>query len=179
MEQIRQLPQEPDRQAKLAELLSLGQAPSGGYYDDLGNPLAQPHLVRSPDYTLDPASLRSPYVGFQPEPGLRRSWCTYADGLFDVPVLLKYEGLDPSKQYKVRIVYASESRQRPVRLTTDDGLEIHPLMDRPMPPRPIERSIPPEATRDGTLVLEFRSDPERGGNGRGPQVADVWLMPIE
>ncbi|MBY0589411.1 hypothetical protein K2X85_19725 [bacterium] len=172
---IRAMEQESDRLAAIREILWLTGAEPGSYYDDLGNPLAQPHLVSQPNFEKDPASLKSPYVGFEPEPGQWRSWGTYADGLFDVPVVMRYEGLDAKARYKVRVVYASESRNRPIRLVADES-EVHPLMDRPMPPRPIEFSIPIEATKDGELVLRWTSDPERGGNGRGAQVADVWLI---
>jgi hypothetical protein len=173
---IRSLADEKERLAGIDEILSLvGEAPNS-FYDDLGNPLKQPHLVREQDYTSDPASLKSPYVGFEPEAAIWRSWGTYVDGLFDVPVVLKYEGLEPEARYKIRVVYASETRHRPIRLVADDGVEVHPIIDRPMPPRPVEFSIPVEATKDGNLTLRWTSDPERGGNGRGAQVADVWLI---
>ena len=41
---------------------------------------------------------------------------------------------------------------------------------------PLEFDIPREATRDGTLDLDFTAEPGRGGNGRGCQVAEVWLI---
>ncbi len=174
---IQKLPSDQEQRQALRELQQWKTPAPGTLHDDLGDPNAQPHLVRQADYVRDPASLQSTCIGFQPEPDLPRSWITYVDGLFDVPVLLEYKDLDRSKSYRVRVVYTPQTRKYPVRLSTDDGVEIHPFMDRPVPARPIEFSIPKESTVDGELRLEFRGDPDRGGNGRGPQVGEVWLIP--
>jgi hypothetical protein len=174
---IQKLATDQEQRSALRELQQWSSPVPGTLLDDLGNPDAQPHLVRQPDFARDPASLQSSYIGFQPEPDLPRSWITYADGLFDVPVVLEYKNLDRSKSYRIRVVYTPQTRKYPVRLSTDDGVEIHPLIDRPVPARPVEFPIPREATADGELRLEFRGDPDRGGNGRGPQVAEVWLIP--
>jgi hypothetical protein len=40
----------------------------------------------------------------------------------------------------------------------------------------VEFDIPAAATRDGELTLSWTSTPGRGGAGRGPQVAEVWLI---
>ena len=41
---------------------------------------------------------------------------------------------------------------------------------------PLEFDIPLEATRSGTLNLSWYAEPGRGGNGRGCQVSEVWLI---
>lgn len=176
---IRKLKSEKEQLAAIQKIVGWSDPGPGGFYDDLGDPAHQPRAVRHPDYVHDPASLASPYINFEPAPGFRRSWSTYLDGLFNVPVVVKYEGLDPNAKYKVRVTYATERRGVLIRLTTDDGQEIHPLMDRPLPVEPIEFPIPPESTSDGALTLLWHGDPERGGNGRGPQVAEVWLLKMD
>ena len=40
----------------------------------------------------------------------------------------------------------------------------------------MEFDIPREATRNGSLTLTWTVEPGRGGNGRGCQVAEVWLI---
>ena len=40
---------------------------------------------------------------------------------------------------------------------------------------PLEFDVPAKATRDGTLDLDFTTEGIRG-NGRGCQVAEVWLI---
>jgi hypothetical protein len=44
--------------------------------------------------------------------------------------------------------------------------------------RPLEFSIPVEATRDGELRLSWTRPPGVGGTGRGVQVAEVWLIRV-
>jgi hypothetical protein len=45
--------------------------------------------------------------------------------------------------------------------------------------QPIEFDIPAEATSGGKLTLTWHSNPERGGPGRGCQIAEVWLIKSE
>jgi hypothetical protein len=49
-------------------------------------------------------------------------------------------------------------------------------MHKPWPPRPLEFDIPAEATAAGELSLIWNREPGLGGNGRGCQVAEVWLF---
>jgi hypothetical protein len=44
---------------------------------------------------------------------------------------------------------------------------------------PLEFDIPAEATLDGGLTLTWSQEAGVGGNGRGCQVAEVWLMKRE
>jgi hypothetical protein len=57
-----------------------------------------------------------------------------------------------------------------------DGVEVHALLRKPDPVRPVEFDVPRAATADGTLELVWTQEPGRGGNGRGCQVAEVWLI---
>jgi hypothetical protein len=158
----------------------------GGFYDDLGNLTNQPHLVRGPGFEKDPMFLESSLVsyGFRGLGRSRRfsmiempvSWWNHAEALFDAPLEMKYEGLDPQAAYKLRVVYAGEPSRVRIRLTAGDDLEIHPLMQRPMPFGPLEFDIPPQATRSGVLHLRWTKEPGLGGAGRGLQVAEVWLI---
>jgi hypothetical protein len=158
----------------------------GGFYDDLGDPARQPHLVRDTPYAADPAYLETPIVGFHSDIKWRRSWCTYADGLYQMPVTMRYTNLDPRARYKLRVVYAGDNFQVRVRLvaTADtakpDGreIEIHPFQPKPRPVRPVEFDIPPEANSSGALTLTWQANAERGGAGRGCQIAEVWLIKV-
>ncbi len=51
-----------------------------------------------------------------------------------------------------------------------------PWIARPSPTAPLELDIPREATADGTLELSVTGEPGRGGNGRGTDVAEIWLI---
>jgi hypothetical protein len=158
----------------------------GGFYDDLGNPSRQPHLVRAGSYRNDPGFLETPTIAFRSVPNWRRSWCTHVDGLYQTPVTMRYNDLDPSAQYKLRVVYAGDNFDVKIRLVaapTSKGAagkesEIHPFQPKPQPVVPVEFEIPLEATSSGTLTLTWQSNPERGGPGRGCQIAEVWLIKV-
>ena len=56
------------------------------------------------------------------------------------------------------------------------SLEVHPLMVKPVPVAPVEFDIPQAATAAGVLDLSWTREPGLGGNGRGCQVSEVWLI---
>jgi hypothetical protein len=150
----------------------------GGYYDDLGNPSQQPHLVRGLPYEEDPQRFKSTLTGFGYRPDWRLSWMTHAESFWETPLRMRYTGLDPAAQYRVRVVYAGDvfSMTTLIRLTANETLEIHPPLKKEMPIAPVEFDVPVEATRGGELTLTFSAPPGMGGAGRGNQVAEVWLI---
>ncbi len=185
--EIRGLPLERDRRKALDDILDWTNPGPGGFYDDFGNTSRQPHLVWGKPYDRDPAFLESPHAGFGragnvPGSGgvgtnaIRRSWIDHAESMNDGPLQARYTQLDPKARYKIRVVYAGDSPQRSIRLVANDGVEIHPLIEKPAPVRPLEFDLPPETTRSGQLTLSWFREPGLGGNGRGCQVAELWLM---
>ena len=141
----------------------------GGFYDDLGDPTRQPHLVRG--------STSLEYHAHWP-----KSWWTYAESFYDEPLQMRYTGLDRAAQYRIRVVYAGDSPGRKIRLMARGtgaqpvDLEVHPLLLKPQPVRPIEFDIPRAATSSGELNLSWYREAGLGGNGRGCEVAEVWLI---
>ncbi len=83
---------------------------------------------------------------------------------------------DREAAYKIRVVYGGDSPGVKIRLVANDSIEIHPLIAKPAPVAPVEFDIPREATRNGELNLSWFRDPSAGGNGRGCQVSEVWLV---
>jgi hypothetical protein len=164
----------------ISEILNWTNPGPGGFYDDLGNAAAQPHLVRGKGWRNDPAHLESSLVGFAINPDgniapWRASWLRHGEALNDARLTMRYEHLDPAARYKVRITYAGENNPHPVKLTAD-GLQIHDYRPKDRPVKPVEFDIPQAATADGTLELVWERKPGLGGNGRGTQVSEVWLM---
>ncbi len=172
----RQLDAEPARLREIEATVEWTNPGPGGFYDDLGNPLRRPHLVAGSSYAKDPASFRGPMTAFDQEPSWRRAWCRHAGTIFGEPLKARYEGLDRTASYKVKIVYTGDMFQVKVRLVADDSIEVHPYLAKPRDMTPVEFDIPREATSDGTLTLTWTAEPGRGGNGRGCQVAEVWLI---
>jgi hypothetical protein len=90
---------------------------------------------------------------------------------------LRYTGLAPDVQYRVRIIYGGErNATRIPRLTADGQYEVHGYRKLDNLTEPLEFPVPREATADGTLTLTWQRQPGLAGNGRGNQVAEVWLL---
>jgi hypothetical protein len=173
--EIRQTSDETERIAALSRLISWTDPGPGGFYDDLGNLTAQPHLVRGPGYEKDPAHLESSLVGFGYRPAWRSSWWTHAEALVDTPLRMHYDHLDPAAAYKIRVVYGGDSLGTKIRLIAN-GAEVHPLIAKANPVAPMEFDIPQQATAKGELDLTWNREAGLGGNGRGTQVSEVWLI---
>jgi hypothetical protein len=174
-ERVRALHTEPQRLLALQGWLDRENPGPGGFYDDLGDPARSPHLVRDPGPATDPFLLRSPFQGFALRTDWPMAWRQYAQTFYDAPLRLAYDGLDRNASYRVRVVYAGDSPRAEMRLEAD-GREIHPFLPKPSPVQPVEFAVPLEATRDGRVQFSWTSSPGRGGNGRGCQVAEVWLI---
>ena len=184
---IRQLGPEPERVAAVNEILNWTDPGPGGFYDDLGNPTKQPHLMRGPGFKGDPEAMEWPRSDFEEDlvvekpdivtKGARRvSWMDHAETLYDGPLRMQYKGLDAKAHYRLRVVYAGDTRRKRIRLLANEQIEVHPFLIRPFPIKPLEFDLPIEATRSGELTLTWLGEPGLGGNGRGCQVSEVWLM---
>ncbi len=178
--EIRALASDDDRIKQIREILDWTNPGPGGFYDDLGNVAHQPHLVRGLGSETDPEFRASTYAGFgYPDyVGDRApvSWKNWAGSLYDAPLQMQYHGLDPAAQYRIRVVYSGDSRNRKIRLVTGNDIEIHGYIQKPWPVKPLEFDIPREATANGELQLSWYREPGLGANGRGCNVAEVWLM---
>jgi hypothetical protein len=173
--EVSSLPAEPDRLRALDALLNRADPGPGGFYDDLGDPSNSPHLVRTPTFADDPMLVRAPFQGFALRADWPTAWRQYAQAFYDAPLQVHYEGLDPRARYRVRVTYAGDSPLARMLLLADSD-QVHPLTRKPEPIRPVEFEVPPRATADGRLTLTWTQEPGRGGNGRGCQVAEVWLI---
>lgn len=184
---IRQSASEAERLRAIESITQWTNPGPGGFYDDLGNSASQPHVVRGAGFRNDPGGYQSSRVGFEedlvadaPDEKLgvprRRSWIDHAETLYDAPLQMRYTGLEPNAPYTLRVAYVGDNPRRKIRLVANDRIEIHPLMPKPVPFRILEFSIPSDATALGQLTLSWYGEPGLGGNGRGCQVSEVWLM---
>jgi Glycosyl hydrolase family 67 N-terminus len=180
--EIRKTADERERSKAIDEIVNWTNPGPGGFYDDLGNLTLQPHLVRGPGFAKDPAYFESSLVGFAIRNlggallNYPRSWWDDAEALYDAPLEMAYTDLDRQAQYKIRVVYAGDATRPKIRLTAGDGIEVHPLLSRPVPFQPLEFDIPRQATASGELHLKWYREAGLGDSGRGLQVAEVWLI---
>jgi hypothetical protein len=132
---IRKLPSEPERLVALREIANWREPAAGSFYDDLGDPRRQPHLVKGLGWENDPAFFHTPQVGFTDVKSVSESyplsWWTSAENLYDQPLQMRYTGLDKSARYKLRIVYGKYKNNAPVRLLANGQSEIHSWLNSP------------------------------------------------
>ncbi|MEP6538776.1 MAG: glycoside hydrolase family 20 zincin-like fold domain-containing protein [Bryobacteraceae bacterium] len=171
-EEIRKLPEERQRAEAISSIVNWTNPGPGGFYDDLGNSAAQPHLLKGPGFAKDPAFLESALSGFQQRPEWRTSWGDYAEALGETPLQMHYTALDPTARYKIRVMYTGDSQNRKIKLDAN-RTPVHPLIAKPSPPVPLEFDLPTNLT---DLTLTWSGEPGLGGNGRGTQVAEVWIL---
>ncbi|MCS6862857.1 MAG: hypothetical protein NZT92_21340, partial [Abditibacteriales bacterium] len=144
---------EPAQRAAIAEILHWEDPGAGGFYDDLGNMMKEPHLVRG-RWEDDPGFIESAQdeFSFGRYPSGRLSWRTQAQTLYETPLRMRYTGLDPQANYVLRVVYAG--RFNPImRLVADGRYEVHGPIAAEDPPKVRAFPIPKQATQDGTLEL--------------------------
>ncbi len=168
----------------------------GGFYDDLGCSFKQPHLVKPKPLWDDPAGITTPREDHSRPSGepYRLSWLDVSEALNQTPLVLRYDGLDPERTYRIRVTYLGRYNAT-ARLIADGQYEIHgpyghtvenvrytitqdsaaqimPKQDAAEPAvTPLVFPIPREATQDGSLELTWQRF-----TGRGTQVAEVWLL---
>jgi hypothetical protein len=190
LSQFDKIRQKEDEQARLTaidELLNRENPGPGGFYDNLGLSIETPRLGEYPAWDEDPGSLRSPRVSFEPElqgaewihtvqatgfKGLAMplAWMNQITTLYDTPLNVIYENLDPESSYTLRVTYTGRFNST-IQLTADDKFQIHEMMETGKIPVN-EFPIPHEATKDGRLKLTWTC-PE---GQRGSQVAELWLI---
>jgi hypothetical protein len=176
LKSIAALPTEPERLTALNALLTRTDPGPGGYYDDLGDTTRQPHLVpASEPYSTDTDFRRSPFTGFEYRLEAPIAWCRYVQTMYDTPIVLRYDSLDPTAEYELRVTYAGDNFRVKIQAEAD-GRPIHGPIAKPNPHKTLTFPIPQDLTADGKLELKFNREPGLGGNGRGCQVAEVWVV---
>jgi hypothetical protein len=180
---ISEISREPDAAKQVAAiraLLARTDPGPGGFYDEVGNAANRRHLLPGEGAERDPEFRATPLTGFRyPDPfgsHAPLAWKRWAESLFDAPLKMRYTGLNTEARYRLRVVYSGDQPKRKMRLVANDHLEIHPYALRPWPPAPQEFDIPAEATAAGVLNLAWTGEPNLGGDGRGCQVSEVWLI---
>ncbi len=172
---LRNLSVESERLAGIDAIVDWTNPGPGGFYDDLGKLHFQPHLVVGPGFSKDPAFLESSHTGFAGFSALRTSWRDHAESMLDSPLRMHYDGLDPNARYTLRVVYGGDSPQRKIRCVAGDNVEVHPLIQK-KPNAPMDFDIPQAATKSGQLDLAWYREAGLGGNGRGCQVSEIWIL---
>ncbi|MBZ5857597.1 glycoside hydrolase family 20 zincin-like fold domain-containing protein [Flavihumibacter profundi] len=191
LNQVEKLATEPERLAAIDQLLHRTDPGPGGFYDNFGNPAAWQRIRAKKTWAEDPGSLESPRVSFgvgltgvdwvheivakgfegQTTP---LAWMNQVNTLYDTPLEMEYDRLDPNAAYTLKIAYTGRFRSS-IKLVAD-GVTIHNYIR--MGTKPLfEFSLPKEVTKDGKVRLTWTCGTEDKGEGeRGSQVAEIWLI---
>ena len=195
--ETRRLSNENQRLAAIDTIINRANPGPGGRYDDLGNTVLQPHLVnQGPGYAQDPGSYRSPRSGWITFDGgligrtsadatridgparfleYPRAWWDFVETRYETPLVMNYKQLDPQSRYQIRVVYVGRGSK--IRLVANQRIEVHPYLERPgCRVRTLQFDIPAEATRDGTLTLDWSIEPGQGGFTSAAAIAEVLLI---
>ncbi len=142
------------------------------YKADLKTISAQGSLAEAANMVFkeEVARLDGAHLGRQE---LRHSWQTQITSLYGTPLKMRYEDLDPNARYRLKVTYAGRFRPT-MTLTANDEFGIHGPVPQPEPIWPVSYYLPQDATRSGTLNVEWNLV-----EGRGCTVAEVWLIKID
>jgi hypothetical protein len=156
----------------IEKILNYEDPGPGGYYDNLGVAGKQPHLVRQKTWEQDPGFVYSPieWVDHRPGSDRRHSQMTHATSRYDTPLLMRWEGLDPSATYRIDVVCLGPFDPQ-FTCKTDDGHLIHGPRGN-TDSTPVSYSIPQAATSDGILQLQWQLT----NQVRGVSITEIWLI---
>jgi hypothetical protein len=185
--QAEKIKDEAGRLKKIHEILHRTDPGAGGFYDHFGDPQSWHRVVEPLSWIEDPGSLQSSRIGFGiglvgekwvdeiQATGLKghitpRVWMKQAKSLYDQPLKINYDELDPTAEYRIRITYPGRFRSR-MKMETDDGQLIHDYIKIGETPV-YEFDLPKTSITDGKVTFIWTC----AEGERGAQVAEIWLI---
>jgi hypothetical protein len=191
LDNILKLTNESERDQAVENILHRADPGPGGFYDNLGSPESWKRIVAKKTWKEDPSSLESPRLSFGV--GLTGvdwvheivakgfegkttplAWMNQINTLYETPLEMEYDSLDPEGSYQIRISYTGRFRSS-VQLMAD-GVQIHPFIRMGKKPM-VEYPLPTKITKDGKIRLTFTCGLKVDGEGeRGTQVAEIWII---
>jgi hypothetical protein len=99
---------------------------------------------------------------------------SWAESLYDAPLEMRYSDLDPHARYQLKVVWGYDVLSARIRLIANHGqYVVHDYMPKG---QPVTFDLPSFVTASGQLYLSWNQEPGSGDNGRGCQVAEVFLL---
>ncbi|SHM64895.1 hypothetical protein SAMN04488057_102474 [Cyclobacterium lianum] len=191
MDNLRSIATMEPEEARLRELKHLIHRTNpgpGGFYDNFGTPGSWGKVVHGKALIEDPGSLYGPRVsfgvgligeewvhevqavGFEGK-ATPKAWMTQINTLFDTPLQIRYEDLNPDLKYRLKVAYTGRFRSK-MKLSVDEDILIHDFIETGQQPV-YSFPLPQSAYRDGSLTFTWTC----GEGERGSQVAEIWIIP--
>jgi hypothetical protein len=188
---VEKLGNEQERLAAIEKMLHRTDPGPGGFYDNFGSTTAWKRVKAKKKWAEDPGSLESPRVsfgvgltgidwvhevvarGFEGQT-IPLASMNQINTLYDTPLEIEYDNLDPDAEYTLRISYTGRFQSN-IKLVAD-GVTIHDYIR--MGTRPLfEFPLSKEITKDGKVLFTWTCGQNDKGEGeRGSQVAEIWLI---
>ena len=187
MQEIAKINGETERAEAIEKMLHRTDPGPGGFYDNFGSPESWSRVVIHKTWEEDPGSLQSPRVSFGA--GIRGkewvheitatgfaghaiplAWTHQVTTLYDLPLEIVYDNLNPQSSYTLRVAYTGRFRSK-MKLMADDTMLIHDFIQTGEQPI-YEFPIPAEALQDGVVKFSWTC----GEGERGAQVAEIWII---
>lgn len=185
--EIEKIQSETGRLIAIQKLLDRTNPGPGGFYDNFASPHSWARVKSDVSWDADPGGLISPRKSFGF--GLNReeewvhpvksegfegksiplSWLSQATTLYDQPLEIEYNNLDPKSSYTVRVSYTG--RFRSTMKMEANGILVHDFIHTGVQPI-YEFEVPADALSDGTVVFKWTC---REGE-RGSQVSEIWII---
>lgn len=186
LNKIEKLSSEEKRLEAIETMLKRNNPGAGGFYDNFGNPQSWGRVISSRSFMQDPGNLESPRVsfgvglknrewvheitakGFEGE-AAPMSWMNQLTTLYDQPLEIEYNKLNPNDSYTIKVAYTG--RFRSTMKMTADNITVHDFIktgDQPI----YEFPVPPEALKDGKVTFSWSC----GEGERGSQVSEIWII---
>ena len=188
---VEKLTSESEKLTAIDKMLHRTDPGPGGFYDNFGNPAAWKRVVAKKTWAEDPGSLESPRESFgvgltgvdwvheivakgfegQTTP---LAWMNQINTLYDTPLRIEYDNLDPDATYILKIAYTGRFRSN-MKLAAN-GILIHDYIRMGIKPL-FEFPLPREVTAKGKVLFTWTcGDDDKGEGERGSQVAEIWLI---
>ncbi len=188
---VEKLKSETEKIAAIDKMLHRTDPGAGGFYDNFGNPAAWKRIKAKKTWAEDPGSLESPRESFgvglsgvdwvheivakgfegQTTP---LAWMNQINTLYDTPLQIGYDNLDPNSTYTLKIAYTGRFRSK-MKLFAN-GVMIHDFIRMGVQPL-FEFALPKAVTKEGKVLFTWScGDDDKGEGERGSQVAEIWLI---
>ncbi|HRO46148.1 hypothetical protein [Agriterribacter sp.] len=184
---LEKIEDDTERLNKISEMLRRTDPGPGGFYDHFGSVQSKYRIVADKTREQDPGSLQSPRISFgvgiigeewvhevrsqgfsgQTTPG---AWMSQINTLYDTPLKIRYDNLDTTAAYKMRMTYTGRFRSKQ-KLVANGNIVIHDFIQTGEKPV-YEFDIPKAVTAGGQVTFTWTC----GEGQRGSQVTEVWLM---
>ena len=166
-------------QEALTRMLSRTYAGKGGIYDHFMNPVSRAKVLTTKyNWTNDPESLQSSRIGYGMNlpgkeyyeefprvstlvPIVPKAWNSQIEVLYETPLKIKYDQLDPGAKYRVKVVYSGRFKSN-IRMMTSAGILIHDYIKSGVQPE-YEFEVPADAIKNGEVTFQWNcKEGERG-----------------